>query len=125
MSEDLSLAIRKAEAYLSTANVLVRTPHPTGAITPSYYCFFWLVRGLLADKDVFTKRHSASREMFSLHFIKTGDIPKSFKDDFVFLFDHRQIADYDPDGDFPVEEVELCIAVAERFLTYVKTNYAS
>jgi uncharacterized protein (UPF0332 family) len=125
MSEDLTLSIKKAEGYLSNAQVLVVTSYPAGAITASYYCFFWLVRGLLADKDVFTKRHSAAREMFSLHFIKPGKIPTSFKDDFNFLFEHRQIADYDADGDFPLEEIEKCVALAERFLIFVKTNYAS
>lgn len=125
MSEDLTLSIKKAEGYLSNAQVLVVTSHPAGAITASYYCFFWLVRGLLADKDVFTKRHSAAREMFSLHFIKSGEIPALFKDDFNFLFERRQIANYDADGDFPLEEIEKCVTLAERFLTFVKTNYAS
>lgn len=63
--------------------------------------------------------------MFSLHFIKSGEIPTPFKDDFNFLFEHRQIADYDVDGDFPLEEIEMCVTLAERFLTFVKTTYAS
>lgn len=125
MSEDLTLSIKKAESYLSNAQVLVATSHPAGAITASYYCFFLLVRSLLADKDVFTKRHSAAREMFSLHFIKPGEIPTSFKNDFNFLFERRQIADYDVDGDFPLEEIEMCVTLADRFLTFVKTTYAS
>jgi len=125
MSEDLTLSIKKAESYLSNAQVFVATSHPAGAVTASYHCFFWLVRGLLADKDVFTKRHSAAREMFPLHFIRSGEIPTLFKDDFNFLFEHRQIADYDVDGDFPIEEIEKCVTLAERFLTFVKTNYAS
>ncbi|WP_162388911.1 HEPN domain-containing protein [Spirosoma endbachense] len=74
MSEDLSHCIRKAEGYLANAKTLIATGFPNGTITSSYYCFFWLVRGLLADKDIVTKRHSAAREMFSLHFIKSGEI---------------------------------------------------
>ncbi|MCY7359601.1 MAG: HEPN domain-containing protein [Rudanella sp.] len=76
MSEDLSQCIRKAEGYLANAKTVAATEFPNGAITSSYYCFFWLVRGLLAEKNIVTKRHSASREMFSLHCIKTGEIPE-------------------------------------------------
>ena len=72
MSEDLHHCIRKAEAYLANAKTVAATEFPNGAITSSYYCFFWLVRGLLADKNIVTKRHSSAHEMFSLHFIKTG-----------------------------------------------------
>ncbi|QKZ15632.1 HEPN domain-containing protein [Spirosoma sp. KUDC1026] len=79
---------------------------------------------MLADKDVFTKRHSAAREMFSLHFIKTGEIPEMYKDDFALLFERRQMADYDMDGDFPIDEIQRVVKIAENFLTYVKTTYA-
>ena len=87
MSEDLNHCIRKAEAYLANAKTVAITEFPNGAITSSYYCFFWLVRGLLADKDIVTKRHSSAREMFSLHYIKSGEIPERFKDDFTVLFE--------------------------------------
>ncbi len=124
MSEDLVFSIRKAEGYLENAKVLAKTPFPNGAISSSYYCFFWLVRGLLADKNIVTKRHSSAREMFSLHFIKTREIPEQYKDDFNELFNHRQIVDYDIDGEFPLEEINTCIQKAEDFLNFVKTNYA-
>jgi uncharacterized protein (UPF0332 family) len=82
------------------------------------------VRGLLADKDVVTKRHSAAREMFSLHYIKSGKIPERYKDDFSLLFERRQIADYDMDGDFSVEDIHQLIKIAEDFLAFVTTHYA-
>lgn len=100
------------------------TEFPNGAITSSYYCFFWLVRGLLAEKDIVTKRHSAAREMFSLHYIKSGEIPEKYKDDFAVLFERRQIADYDVDGDFELDEISHLIKLSEDFLAFVKTNYA-
>lgn len=124
MSEDLSLCIRKAEGYLANAITVASTKFPNGAITSSYYCFFWLVRGLLADKNIVTKRHSAAREMFSLHFIKTGEIPERFKDYFAILFDRRQIADYDVDGEFPLDEINQLITMAEEFLTFINEKYA-
>ncbi|GAB3923745.1 HEPN domain-containing protein [Larkinella terrae] len=124
MSDDLKDCIKKAEAYLANAKTLVLTEFPLGAVTSSYYCFFWLVRGLLADKNIVTKRHSAAREMFSLHLIKSGEVPEQFKDDFKILFDHRQIADYDLEGDFPIEEINDLITRADTFLHFVKEKYA-
>ncbi|RYZ78494.1 MAG: HEPN domain-containing protein [Proteobacteria bacterium] len=124
MSEDLSDCIKKAEGYLANAKTIVATEFPNGAITSCYYCFFWLVRGLLAEKNIVTKRHSAAREMFSLHYIKSGEIPERFKDDFATLFERRQIADYDVDGDFSLDEINQLIQLAENFLDFVKGRYA-
>ncbi|MGV3557572.1 HEPN domain-containing protein [Larkinella arboricola] len=73
MSEDLKQYLRKAQDYLTIAKNALHSELPIGAITPSYYCFFWVVRGLLYEKGIVTKRHSGAREMFSLHYIKTGE----------------------------------------------------
>ncbi|RAK02149.1 uncharacterized protein (UPF0332 family) [Larkinella arboricola] len=123
MSEDLKQYLRKAQDYLTIAKNALHSELPIGAITPSYYCFFWLVRGLLYEKGIVTKRHSGAREMFSLHYIKTGEIPQSFSNDFGLLFDRRQIADYDLEGDFPKDEIERLVDIAENFLIYVKEKY--
>lgn len=124
MSEDLSDCIKKAEAYLANAKTIAATEFPNGAITSSYYCFFWLVRGLLADKDIIIKRHSCTREMFSLHYIKSGEIPEKYKDDFAMLFERRQIADYDVDGDFSLDDINHLIGLSENFLVFVREEYA-
>lgn len=62
--------------------------------------------------------------MFSMHLIKSGEVPEQFKDDFKILFDHRQIADYDLEGDFPLEEINDLIIRSENFLHFVKEKYA-
>lgn len=62
--------------------------------------------------------------MFSLHYIKTEEIPQSFSNDFAVLFERRQFADYDLDSDFPEDEVERLVTMAETFYNYVKQTYA-
>jgi|GEM_PF-5842782 len=62
--------------------------------------------------------------MFSLHYIKTGEIPIQFSEDFSVLFDRRQFADYDLDSDFPQDEVEHLVTMAERFYNCVRQKYA-
>lgn len=125
MSDDLNFYLQKAANYIGSARLLVASEYPNGAITSSYYAFFWTVRGLLYEKGVITKRHSGLKQMFNLHYIKDGAIPKQYYDDLDMLFERRQLVDYDGDGDFPLEEIEKCVTLAERFLTFVKTNYAS
>lgn len=124
MSEDLAQYLHKAESYLKIAKNNLTTELPAGAITPAYYCFFWVVRGLLYEKGIVTKRHSGVREMFSLHYIKTGEISQQFSNDFGLLFERRQFADYDLDSDFPKDEVERLVTIAELFYNYVKQKYA-
>jgi len=123
MNENLVLHLRKAEFYLRAAKNNLASDLPAAAITPAYYCFFWVVRGLLYEKGIVIKRHSGAREMFSLHYIKTGEIPKHFSDDFLALFDRRQIVDYDLDADFPEEEVRGVVDMAEAFYQYVNEKY--
>ncbi|GAB2572151.1 HEPN domain-containing protein [Spirosoma areae] len=86
--------------------------------------FSGLCVGFLPIKDIVTKRHSAAREMFSLHYIKSGEIPERYKDDFGLLFDRRKIADYDLDGDFSLDDINRLIELAENFLAFVKEKYA-
>ncbi len=124
MSPDLSFYLHKAEEYVGSAHVLIASKFPNGAITDSYYAYFWTVRGLLYERGIITKRHSGLKQMFSLHYIKSGEIPEHFGYDLEMLFNYRQLVDYDGDGDFPLEEIEKCVTLAERFLTFVKTNYA-
>ncbi len=76
MSDDLRTYLLKAERYLATAKLLAETEYATAAVTDSYYAFFWIVRGLLYEKGIVTKRHSGLKEMFALHYIKTDLIPK-------------------------------------------------
>ncbi len=122
MSENLVRYLRKADLKIAKNNLL--TELPAGAIAPAYYCFFWIVRGLLYEKGIVTKRHSGAREMFALHYIKNGEISQSFSNDFSVLHERRQFADYDLDSDFPQDEVERLVDMAETFYNYVRQNYA-
>lgn len=123
MSEYLNQCIHKAKQYLANASVVAATEAPAGAVTSSYYAFFWLVRGLLYEKGVTTKRNSGAREMFALHYIKPGLIPKHFYDSLELLFEKRQFVDYDIDGDSHPDEVAHLIALSTEFLNYVKQHH--
>lgn len=124
MSDDLRTYLQKAERYLGSAKLLASSEYPNRAVTDSYYAFFWAVRGLLYEKGIITKRHSGLKDMFGLHYVNSGSIPKHFAEDLEILYDRRQLVDYDVDGELPIEEINECIRKAENFILFVQTNYA-
>lgn len=124
MSDPLQDFIDKAEEYLSYARILSGAGKPEGTITPCYYAYFWLVKGLLSQKGVEIKSHSAARDLFALHYIKTGEIPKLFGSELQDLFQTRQLADYTLRPSIDKEEAKECIEAVEKFLTFISEHYA-
>ena len=125
MSERLARYIEKSKEQLAGARIIVaNTATSAVAVHNCYYAYFWLIRGLLLERGVVTKKHSGAHQMFGLHFIKSGEIPAHFSDYLFDLFEQRQIADYDLDGEFDPEQVQELINKADEFLTFVQTNYA-
>lgn len=124
MSDPLQDFIDKAEEYLSYARILLDAGKPEGAITPCYYAYFWLVKGLLSQKGVEIKSHSAARDLFALHYIKNREIPKLFGSELHDLFQTRQLADYTLRPSIDEEEAKECVEAVEEFLTFINEHYA-
>lgn len=127
MSERLARYVNKSTEQLNGAKLLVAmlpTTAPAAAVHHCYYAYFWLVRGLLLEKGVVAKKHSGTHQVFGLHFVKSGEIPVIYGDYLFDLFEQRQIADYDIDGEFDSEQVHDLIRKAEEFLAFVIQKYA-
>ncbi|MCY7349634.1 MAG: HEPN domain-containing protein [Cytophagaceae bacterium] len=65
MSEDLSRCLLKAEDECKVAVRLLPAQLRCEAVNHCYYSFFWIVRGLLLDKDIHAKTHSGVETQFS------------------------------------------------------------
>lgn len=125
MTENLAAYLQKSEEELATAQLIIKEfPNAATIAHNCYYAYFWIVRGLLAEKGVIAKKHAGAHQMFGLHFIKIGEIPAHFNDYLYDLFDQRLIADYDLDGEFDTEQLKKLMKYVEEFLTFVKTKYA-
>ena len=120
MNEDIKDAIAHAEDSLIEAKVLFANHLFKGAVNRCYFAYFWLVRGLLFQEDIFTKSHNGVQTKFSEHFIKTGKLPKKYNDYLSVLQASRGAVDYDLESEFSEEDVKRYLDWVEEFLSYVK-----
>lgn len=123
MNEDLTIYFSQAEDSLQAAKTLKSHGLYKGAVNHCYHAYFWIVRGLLLSKDIFTKTHSGVQSKFSEMFIATEIIPKKYGQYLAKLFKERQIADYELHGDFTEEDIDEYISMVEEFMKFMRENY--
>ncbi|MEO6837948.1 MAG: HEPN domain-containing protein [Ginsengibacter sp.] len=105
-----------AEIDLLIENMLWNT-----AVNRLYYACYYAVIALLIDCKIETLTHAGARQMFGLHFIKTGIIEKDLGKFYSRLFDLRQTGDYDDFIDFSKDQVLDLLQPAERLITVIES----
>ncbi len=88
------------EVALLTENKLWNT-----AVNRLYHACYYAVSALLISKNITSKTHNGTRQLFGLHFVKTGIISIETGKFFSYIFDKRQTGDYDDFYDFDKEDV--------------------
>ena len=58
-----------------------------------YYACYYAVCALLIANKIQTKSHDGARQMFSLHFVKTGIVSKEYGRFYSNLFEERTTGD--------------------------------
>lgn len=84
-----------------------------------YYACYYAVGALLIDKKITTSTHAGVRQMFGLHFVKTGTIEKDLGKFYSDIFDLRQAADYEDYVDFTKEDVLDLLKPADTLITRI------
>lgn len=122
--EDL---FEKAIRAVSSAQLLLDSGDADGACNRAYYAMFDAARAALLASDApvvpeVVKTHSGLISAFSLHLVKTGQVPVELGKALNKVEDLRLIADYKGD---PVELEDAAWAVqqAERFVQTMKSSY--
>jgi uncharacterized protein (UPF0332 family) len=100
------------EVYVHIDNGLWNT-----AVNRLYYACYYAVSALLADKMINTKSHKGVRQMFGLHYGKTGIIDKNLAKFFTDLYDLRQTGDYDDFIDFTKDDIIDLLKPANEFIS--------
>ena len=119
---DLDESLLKAHDSLESAKALLEIGFEDGAVNRTYYAYFWAVKGLLLEKDIFVKSHSGTQSKFAEYFIKTGIIPEKYGKYLGRLEDKRVLADYEFGTNFTKAEVQEMIDWTQEFLDYIKQN---
>lgn len=92
---------------IEEAQMMADAGHWNACVNRLYYACFYAVSALLLTKELSSPKHTGVRSLFSLHFVKTGIVPKELAQLYNTLFDARQESDYE---DFFTAEEDDAIA---------------
>ena len=124
MDEKLRLRItkliEKAERKLQAAQMLYESKMYEDSISRGYYTVYHAGMALLASKEFSAKTHSGLQTMISLHFVKTGILPREYYEILSRDKDLREDGDYEPFYTGSAEEAESVLEDARKFITKIK-----
>ena len=112
--------IKKARETFNEVNLHVENKLWNTAVNRLYYACYYAVIALLIDKDIKAQTHSGVRQMFGLHFVKSGLIDKESGKFYTDIFDMRQTGDYDDYIDFRKEDVLDLIDPANELISKIE-----
>jgi uncharacterized protein (UPF0332 family) len=105
---------------LHDVNILVESELWSIATNRLYYSCYYAVIALLAKNQISAQTHGGVRQMFGLHFVKTGLISKESGKFYTDIFDKRQSADYDDFVEVRKEDVISFIKPATNFISEIE-----
>lgn len=112
--------MKKATATFSEVALLIENELWNTSVNRLYYACFYAVSALLIFNNIPSKTHSGVRQLFGLHFVKTGIVEKETGKFFSYLFDQRQTGDYDDFYDFKKEDVLELIEPTKALLFVIE-----
>jgi uncharacterized protein (UPF0332 family) len=101
---------------LVEAETMIKNGFWNADVNRIYYSCYYIVSALLLKKSVETNSQKGIRQMFGLHFIQTGAVPKEDGRFFSDLYDRRQTGDYD---DFIVYEEDTVINLFNKAKDFI------
>jgi uncharacterized protein (UPF0332 family) len=120
IKELIKYRINRAKETLSEVPSLITLGYFNTAVNRIYYSCFYAVNALIIQKGLSAKRHDGVRQMFGLHYVKTGLISKEFAKYYTDLFDRRQTGDYDDFINYDKETVEELLKPANDFIQEIE-----
>ncbi len=108
--------LKSARERLESADVLLSIGNHEDAISRAYYAILDAASAFLITKDVIPKSHSGAIKLFSLHFIKTGEVDQKYQKQFARIEKARIEADYTHLRTFERDEASAICKEAEEFV---------
>lgn len=87
--------MENARNTLSEVEFQINNGFYNTAVNRMYYACYYAVCALLIANKIQTKSHDGARQMFSLHFVKTGIVSKEYGRFYSNLFEERTTGDYE------------------------------
>jgi uncharacterized protein (UPF0332 family) len=118
INELIKYRINRAKETISEVENLIGLGYFNTAVNRIYYACYYSVNALMIKKGLSAKSHEGVRQMFGLHYVKTGLISKELAKYYTDLYDRRQTGDYDDFVEFKKEIVE---ELQKSAITFIKT----
>jgi uncharacterized protein (UPF0332 family) len=112
--------IKKANDTLNEIEFLVAKEFFNTAVNRLYYACYYAVIALLVKNEINAQTHHGVRQMFGLHFIKTGLIKRESGQFYSDIFDKRQTSDYDDFIDYSFVDVIALIEPAKELIKEIE-----
>lgn len=125
MSKDTGLIkyrLDRALVTLAEAQVMADSDYWNACVNRLYYACFYAVTALLLTKQLSSSKHTGVRGLFSLHFVKTGIIPKDMAHLYNTLFDARQESDYEDFFTVEKEDAKIWLEQAKEFVALLQNT---
>lgn len=107
------LKLEKSRMTLSDAKTIFSLGMWAAAANRLYYAAYYSVSALLLENGISVKTHEGVIQMFSLHFVKTGKLPREIGKKYNALFGLRLTGDYEDEYNLCEEEVRPMLAYAD------------
>ncbi len=112
--------IKRATSTLEEVSLHLENNLLNTAVNRIYYACYYAVIALLMKQKINAQTHSGVRQMFGLHYVKTGIIDKELGRFYTDIFDKRQTGDYDDFVEFEKDEVLELYDSSKRFVQAVE-----
>ena len=122
---NLQAELRKGERARRSADTLLRAGLWDDAVSRACYAAYHHVSALLLTQGLEARTHAGLHDLFFLHFVRPGLLPRPLAKQFAGLQQYRAQADYSRAFSFPDAEAreevthanELCEAVRSYLAT--------
>jgi uncharacterized protein (UPF0332 family) len=113
--DPIAFLIQRGNDSLKSAEALVELDLILDGLSRAYYAALHHARALLLSIDINPKSHKGALTLFSLHFIKTGIIPKEIGVIFSILQKIREDSDYEIGTFYERDEAERLLEDTRLF----------
>ena len=112
--------IQRALDEIKVATVLQENGLYFKSVVSSYYSVYHAAKAALLLKGVLPKSHEGIERMFSLYYVKTGEITIDIGRIIGRLMKLRQEADYYPESVFRLEDSSDSLEMAQSFVEAIQ-----
>lgn len=112
----VALELKKARETYEEIGILIDANRLNGAANRMYYAVFHAICALLINDGHQVTTHKGSHALFSLHYIKTGILPKEYGQLYNQLQTMREESDYNCAYDVEIDELQHRLDPAKKLI---------